>query len=159
MKILKTASGNKLKLSKKEWESMGKKAGWWSPQSAPPDSGNEQFYPSNLAVISLQELQGLEGQTTLFQDLVNAIKSYALFTQKQKDIDTLDSVTAMSRALFDLAKTKAAEIQQQGQTPTVEQVELAIRKSEHWGGTISPSLQQLSPNWKEIISKAKGGQV
>jgi len=28
MKILKTASGNKLKLSKKEWQGIGKKAGW-----------------------------------------------------------------------------------------------------------------------------------
>ena len=28
MKITKTASGNKISISKKEWESMGKKAGW-----------------------------------------------------------------------------------------------------------------------------------
>ena len=31
MKILKTASGkNKIKMSKKEWQGIGKKAGWWS---------------------------------------------------------------------------------------------------------------------------------
>jgi len=30
MKLTKTASGNKLKLSKKEWESIGRKAGWIS---------------------------------------------------------------------------------------------------------------------------------
>jgi len=28
MKIIKTANGNKLKLSKKEWERIGNKAGW-----------------------------------------------------------------------------------------------------------------------------------
>jgi hypothetical protein len=28
MKLIKTASGKKLKLSKSEWESIGKKAGW-----------------------------------------------------------------------------------------------------------------------------------
>jgi len=28
MKLIKTASGNRIKISKKEWESIGKKAGW-----------------------------------------------------------------------------------------------------------------------------------
>ena len=28
MKVIKTASGKKLKMSKKEWQAMGKKAGW-----------------------------------------------------------------------------------------------------------------------------------
>lgn len=33
MKIIKTASGKKIKLSKKEWESIGKKAGWMKKAS------------------------------------------------------------------------------------------------------------------------------
>jgi len=33
MKVVKTASGNKIKMSRKEWEDMGKKAGWMKEAS------------------------------------------------------------------------------------------------------------------------------
>lgn len=42
MKILKTASGkNKIQISKKEWESMGKKAGWFNPWDDDDWDGDE----------------------------------------------------------------------------------------------------------------------
>jgi hypothetical protein len=41
MKIVKTASGKKLKMSKKEWEKIGKKAGWYKEA----DVREHSYYP------------------------------------------------------------------------------------------------------------------
>jgi len=56
MKILKTASGNKLKLSKKEWESIGKKAEWMKTAVAPGAVSGARFD------ALLNELAGLQSE-------------------------------------------------------------------------------------------------
>lgn len=57
MKILKTASGkNKIHISKKEWESMGKKAGWLNPWDEDDWDEDEDIYGEDGDLES-----GLEG--------------------------------------------------------------------------------------------------
>jgi len=57
MKIIKTASGNRIKLSKKEWEEMGKKAGWMKVAYE---------YPSTMHGIISESQSGI-GDPTEFE--------------------------------------------------------------------------------------------
>jgi len=51
MKITKTASGNKIKMSKKEWEAIGKKAGWMDPWR----ERQEQAWKNDPDLVDLNE--------------------------------------------------------------------------------------------------------
>ena len=50
MKIIKTASGKKIKMSKTEWESVGKQAGWMK------EAQFEEDFDSGLATDTVDEL-------------------------------------------------------------------------------------------------------
>lgn len=43
MKIIKTAKGNKIKISKKEWQNIGKTAGWIKVSGLPSQQPNQQI--------------------------------------------------------------------------------------------------------------------
>ncbi|MFA7219099.1 MAG: hypothetical protein WC119_01045 [Synergistaceae bacterium] len=62
MKILKTASGNKLSISRKEWEAMGIKSGWLTSRYRGPGKGTSEkevtLYRDSNGTISLMEDEG-----------------------------------------------------------------------------------------------------
>lgn len=61
MKIIKTASGKKtIKISKKEWESIGKKAGWMQEEVEEyQDEFRKPTYPSADELLSDYELSDI----------------------------------------------------------------------------------------------------
>jgi len=58
MKIVKTASGSKIKLSKKEWKAIGKQAGWIKANIIPDDGmadGGEPYTDEEMDIMEPKE--------------------------------------------------------------------------------------------------------
>ena len=79
MKIIKTASGKKtIKMSKKEWEAIGKKAGWDLPD--PSWHGGPSYTPFNIEDVEKQIknilllVDGEEDDAQLFEDIKDRLE-------------------------------------------------------------------------------------
>jgi len=78
MKVIKTASGKKtIKMSKVEWQSIGKKAGWMKTANVAqdPDVEAKPFYDYINNAIQNGQLSGA-GLSTLVQNLTSLSDSY-----------------------------------------------------------------------------------
>ena len=56
MKIIKTANGNKIKISRKEWEAIGKKAGWITQEAVGYEGNDSLNEIIDNAIYSLNNL-------------------------------------------------------------------------------------------------------
>lgn len=80
MKLIKTANKTKIKLSKKEWTDIGKKAGWFSKDTVPTE--NEYGYGLDQEAMDLLKRYDIKGSnlwrfddpSSKFQDIYEGIQ-------------------------------------------------------------------------------------
>ena len=94
VKIIKTSSGNKVKISKKEWTNIGNKTGWIKEALGPPKAPQKGFYGHGLSDEAMKLLWQYDiGPDQLFkyddpnsglQDIYQGIQA-----AKQGDIESL----------------------------------------------------------------------
>ena len=99
MKILKTASGSKLNLSKKEWETIGKKAGWDDYLSDETQDHKEQRIPGFTKRYHVNKLVYFEMYERI-DDAIDREKQIKAGSRQKKE-DLIDDFNPTWRDLSD----------------------------------------------------------
>ena len=91
MKIIKTASGKKLKISKKEWTSIGKKAGWTKEaQEINNDSPAEDLINAvenaiaNLKFYDVGTIKEVEKKTGSMKNAIKLLRDFVVSVAKRE---------------------------------------------------------------------------
>ena len=95
MKIIKTASGNQVKMSKSEWESIGKTAGWitaenfrWDVTGLTPNPKNNPLQ----TIIQIADMYGKDVGPNVARDIAEYLEEKYNIDWKAKDLnDTTDA--------------------------------------------------------------------
>jgi len=103
MKIIKTSSGKKrIKMSKAEWTSIGKKAGWLAPGKMLRDIFNKLKGGGSIDMASLAQLKNLTDDSDIIKLIDNMTRRDELLRDNSFDYKKRDSLAQVQR--MDLTK-------------------------------------------------------